>query len=104
MEPAALQRDHAGLAEVDGLGVGTPLQVPEVEAVAVLARAHVLEVEAGLEGVGKGPLGGDHGVLSWLVPEVVVELLVSLLALTAAEHAEVLRVEHGETNRAVTLG
>ena len=99
---ADLQRDQAVLPEVDALGDLALLPVPEVQLPAVLALGHVLELEAGLEGVGGGPLAGDHHVVPRLVPEVVVELHAVGAALPAAGDVELL-VQQQEPAGAVAL-
>ena len=74
VQPAHLEGDEAGLAEVQGLLEPPLREVPEVQPLPVAARADVLDVEAGLVGVRLAELRRDERVLARLVPEVVVQL------------------------------
>ena len=103
MLPPDLERNHAVVAEVDRLHHRSPLQIPEVQAAAVLARDDILDLEPVEERVRRAPLTGDQRVLPGLVPKVVHELLAARLTLPALEDREVARVEHGEPARQVSV-
>ena len=103
VQPADLERDQAGLAQVEGLLDPALLQVPEVEPLPVAAVGHVLDVEAGLVRVGLAELRRDQHVLARLVPEVVVQLGRLAAVLPAALDLERARVEAGEAARAAAL-
>ena len=64
----------------------------------------VVEVEAGLVGVGLAELRRDQHVLARLVPEVVVQRRRAAAVLPAALDLERLRVEDGEAAGAVAVG
>ena len=68
-----LQRDQPVFPEVLRLDRYAFLEIPEMQAAAVLQVAHLLQVEARHEGVRRGPLGGHHHVVARLVPEVIAE-------------------------------
>jgi hypothetical protein len=51
VKPAHLERDQARLAEIDRLLEAALGEVPEVEPAAVVARRHVVEIEAVLVAV-----------------------------------------------------
>jgi hypothetical protein len=103
VQPAHLQRDQTGLAEVERLLEPTLRQVPEVQPLPVSARGDVLDVEAGLVGVGLAELRRDEDVLAGLVPEVVVELRRRTAVLPATLDLEGARVEAGEAAGAAAL-
>ena len=103
MQPAHLEGNEPLLAEVDRLLQRARLEVPEVDALAVPARAHVLQVEPRLVGVRLAELGRDEHVPARLVPEVVVERRVLAAVLPAALELERLRIDDGEAARAVAV-
>src|SRR5215213_1257450 len=97
-----LQRDPAVLPQVYRLSNLLLLPIPEVDLPTVLTLGHVLGVEAGVIGVGDGPLATDHDVVARLVPEVVVEVHAVRAPIPAAGDVEVL-VEQEESTWPVAL-
>ena len=91
---AQLERDLMLLAQVERLHVAPLAQVPEVQAVAVLAVEQQLGLHPGLDHVRRAPLAGDHRVVAEVPPEVVVQVLLAAVDLPAAEHVEGVVVEH----------
>ena len=59
-----------------------------------LTVGNVSGVEAALDGTGRAPLGADHHVMAWLVPEVVVKF--SQLFLPRARDLQRLAVDQHE--------
>src|SRR5215207_414542 len=91
------------LAQIEGLHVAPPLQVPEVEAVAVLAIEQQLGLHPGLDHARRTPLTADEGVVAEVPPEVVVQLLLAAVDLPATEHVEGVVIEHEDAARSPTV-
>ena len=104
VQPAHLEGEEPGVAELDGLLEPALGEVPEVQAAAVAPGGDVVEVEARLVGVGLAELRGRQHVLARLIPEVVVELRVRPAVLPAALDVERARVQHGKAAGAVAVG
>ncbi len=85
-----LERQQAVFAEVHRLDRFSFLEVPDVQAAPVLEVTDLFEIEARHERVRCGPLGADHHVVTWLVPEVVAERDVAHRVLPPADDLEVL--------------
>ena len=75
-----------------------------MQLVAVLVAEQQLAVEPVLDHVRRAPLGGDHGALVEVPPEVVGELLRPAVLLPRALDREVLVVEQEDAARAVAVG
>jgi hypothetical protein len=103
VQPADLQRDHALFAEVDVLDDLALVEVPDVDRATVAAGGQVLQVEAVLEGAGRGPLAGDQVTVAGVVPEVVVPPR-GPVGLPAALDLEGLGVQDGEPGAVVAVG
>ena len=99
VQPAQLERDEAGLAEVQGLLEPSLGEVPEVQPLPVTAGGDVLDVEARFVGVRLAELRGDQRVLARLVPEVVAQARLGAAVLPASLDLEAPRVEHREAAR-----
>src|SRR5215207_4283678 len=91
------------LAQIEGLHVAPPLQVPEVEAVAVLAIEQQLRLHPGLDHARRTPLTADEGVVAEVPPEVVVQLLLAAVDLPAAKDIEGVVIEHEDATRSSTI-
>src|SRR5215204_1659285 len=91
------------LAQIEGLHVAPPLQVPEVEAVAVLAIEEQLGLHPGLDHARRTPLTADEGVVAEVPPEVVVQLLLAAVDLPATEHVEGVVIEHEDPTRSAAI-
>src|SRR5262249_21980135 len=96
MAPAELERQETLRAEVHGLLERSPLEIPEVDPLAVTTLPDVGQVEALLVRVRLTELRGDEHVLSRLVPEVVVHRRPFAAVLPAALDLERPRVDDGE--------
>ena len=72
VQPAHLERDEAGLAEVQGLLEPPLFEIPEMESLPVATRDDILDVEAGYRR-SLTELRRDEDVLARLVPEVTIE-------------------------------
>src|SRR5437868_2853291 len=90
-------------AEIEGLGVATLAQVPDVELVTILVAQQQLRTNPALDHIGGAPLAGDHRVVPEVPPEVVGEELVPAIDLPAAEHVEALMIEHEDAARAAAV-
>src|SRR5215218_2517506 len=95
-------QDHLMLvAEVDPLGQGALAQAPEVEVVAEPPPEQVFWVQAVLDHRGGGPLGGDHGVVVQVPPDVLGEVLLAPVVLPGADDVEGVVVQQGDPAGAV---
>ena len=99
-----LEGDLVLLAQVERLDVLAAAQVPEVEAMAVLAVEQQLGLHAGLDHLRGAPLAADHRVVAEVPPEVVVQVLVAAVDLPAAEHVEGVVVEHEDAAGTLAVG
>src|SRR5262249_37297146 len=81
--------------EIDLLQVRALGEIPEMQAPAVFAPEQNFRNEAVLEGVGRAPFAGNHGVVAEVPPRVITELLRSTVDLPAAKGFETL-VVHDE--------
>src|SRR5262249_32820080 len=61
------------------------VEIPEMQAAAVLAAEQHLRDQPVLERVGRAPLAGDHGVMAEMPPRIIGELLRSAIDFPAAE-------------------
>ena len=103
VQPAHLEREEPGLAELERLLDAALGQVPEVQPAAVAAGGDVVDVEALLVGVGLAELRRGEHVLARLIPEVVVEGRERAAVLPAALDLERARVEHREAAGAAAV-
>ena len=71
------------VAEVDGLQMLARVQIPEVQPAAVFGAEQHLGNQAVLEGIGRAPLAGHHGVVTEMPPGVIGELLRAAIHLPA---------------------
>src|SRR5215216_6112818 len=98
---AQLEHDLVGVAQVDALGEAALAHAPEVEVVAEAASEQVLGVQPVLEHRGGAPLGGDHGVVIEVPPDVVGEELLPAVQLPGADDLEAVVVQQGDPAGAV---
>ena len=84
-------------AELDGLEVPPPAQVPDVQRVAVLAAQEQLGVHAVLHHVRRAPLAADHHVLTQVPGEVVGQVLRPALTLPAPADLERLVIQREQS-------
>ena len=75
-------------SEIDLLQVFAPVEIPEVQLVAVFPGEQMLGHEAVLEHIRRAPLAGYHRVVPEMPPHVVGELLRSAIDLPATEHVK----------------
>src|SRR5262245_66086358 len=81
-------------AEIDLLQVPALGEIPEMQAPAVFAAEQNFRNEAVLEGVGRAPFAGNHGVVAEMPPRVITELLRSAVDLPTAKGLETLVIQH----------
>ena len=98
---AQLQRHLVLVAQVDGLQVPAPAQVPEMQCVPVLPAQQQLTDHAVLDHRRGAPLAGHHGVVSEVPPHVVGEVLRPTVDLPRTEHVERGVVEQRHPTRTV---
>ena len=84
------QRDQAIFAEIECLLWLLLFKVPEMDLPAVFQMAHLFEVKAGHEGIGRSPFRADHHVVSRLIPEIIAELDIAHGVFPAADDLELL--------------
>jgi hypothetical protein len=92
------------LAEIDLLHVLALVQVPEMQPAAVFRAEQHLGHQTVLEGVGRAPLAGDHGVVAEMPPEIIGEFLGPAVQLPLAEHVEAVVIEQEDAAGPVALG
>src|SRR5215212_5842455 len=92
------------LAQIERLDVAALPQVPEVQAMSVLAIEQQLGLDATTDHVRRAPFAADQGVIAEVPPEVVVQVLLAPLDLPAAAHVEGVVVEDEDPTRPVAVG
>ena len=88
---AQLEHQLVLVAEVDLLQVLALVQVPEMQPAAVLGAEQHLRDQPVLEGVGRAPFAGDHGVVAEMPPDIIGEVLRPAIHLPLAAHVEASR-------------
>ena len=100
---AQLEHQLVLLAEVDLLQVLALGEIPEVQPPAVFAAEQHLRHEPVLEGVGRAPFAGHHGVVAEMPPGVIGELLRPAIDLPAAERLEALVIHDEDAARRLAV-
>lgn len=86
-------------AEIDLLEMLPLLQVPEMQAAAILGGEQNLRHQSVLKRVGRAPFAGHHGVVAEMPPGIVGETLRPAIDFPAAEHVEGLGVHQEHAAR-----
>ena len=96
---AQFENELMFLSEIDLLQVLALVQIPEMQPPPVFAAEQDFRNQALLEGVGRAPFAGDHGVMAEMPPEVIGQFLRTAVHFPLTHDLETLRIEQENAAR-----
>jgi hypothetical protein len=90
--------------KIDLLLVLAPVEIPEMQLVAVFPGQRELGYEAVLEHVRRAPFAGHHRVVTEMPPHVIGELLRAAVYLPSTKHVKGLMIHQHDTAGRFSFG